>query len=190
MTANEIHIPVHTRVQVVATTADVIHSFWVPELNRKIDMIPGQTNRVLLEADRPGTYRGQCSEFCGLQHAHMSVLVVAEPKPAFDRWLAANARPAAVPAGAAAHGQEVFARSGCADCHQVRGTRAHGLVGPDLTHLESRRTLAALTLSNTPTTLERWIRHPQEVKPGNRMPDLPLSDSDWRAITAYLRALR
>jgi cytochrome c oxidase subunit 2 len=184
VTANEIHIPTHTRVTVVGTTADVIHSFWVPELNKKIDLLPGNTNRVLLAADTPGRYRGQCAEFCGLQHAHMAVLVVAEPMAKFKRWLAAEAKPARSNAPAA------FARGGCANCHTVRGTDAHGDVGPDLTHLAARTTLAANTIPNTLQYLSRWIRDPQHFKPGNKMPNLRLSDADWNALTAYLRTLR
>ena len=184
VTANEIHIPTHTRVTVVGSSADVIHSFWVPELNRKIDLIPGNTNRELLAADTPGRYRGQCAEFCGLQHAHMAVLVVAEPMPAFRRWLAAQARPAQASLPAA------FTRGGCADCHAIRGTRAHGDVGPDLTHVASRTTLAANTIPNTPQYLAEWIRDPQHFKPGNTMPNLRLSDADWRALAAYLERLR
>ena len=186
VTANEIHIPVDTRVDVSASTADVIHSFWIPELNRKIDMIPGHTGHIVLDADRPGVFRGQCSEFCGLQHAHMAIAVVAEPRQAFRRWLAANAAPAKP--GAA--GERTFVAAGCGDCHRIRGTAAHGDVGPDLTHLGLRSTLAALTLANTPANLGRWIRHPQAVKPGSRMPDLRLSNADWAAIATYLRGLR
>jgi cytochrome c oxidase subunit 2 len=186
VTANEIHIPIRTRVYVSASTADVIHSFWIPELNRKIDMIPGQTGHIVLDADRAGVFRGQCSEFCGLQHAHMAISVVAESKPAFRRWLAANS----VPAKSNASGEQAFTGAGCGDCHQIRGTAAHGDVGPDLTHLEQRSTLAALTLANTPANLDRWIRHPQAVKPGSRMPDVRLSDAQWAAIDAYLRSLR
>jgi cytochrome c oxidase subunit II len=186
-TANEIHIPVGRPVRLEVVSGDVIHSFWIPELNRKIDMIPGQANRLLLEADRAGTYRGQCSEFCGLQHAHMAVKVIAEPMPQFRRWLAANAEPAAHAAG---RGEAVFLASACADCHQIRGTAAHGLVGPDLTHVASRTTLAALTIPNTPERLAAWIRDPQHIKPGNRMPDLHLRESDWRALDGYLRSLR
>jgi cytochrome c oxidase subunit II len=184
VTANEIHIPVRTRVYLSASTADVIHSFWIPELNRKIDMIPGRTGHIVLDADRPGVFRGQCSEFCGLQHAHMAVSVVAESQRSFRRWLAANAAPAKSGNAAA------FLASGCGDCHQIRGTAARGDVGPDLTHLELRRTLAALTLANTPANLDRWIRHPQAVKPGSRMPDVRLADARWAAIDAYLRSLR
>jgi cytochrome c oxidase subunit II len=184
VTANEIHIPTHTRVTVVGTTADVIHSFWVPELNKKIDLVPGNTNRVLLDANRAGRYRGQCAEFCGLQHAHMAVLVVAEPMPAFRRWLAANARTAH------AGGGKIFMRAGCDDCHQIRGTSARGDVGPDLTHVASRLTLAANTIPNTPQNLQAWIRDPQHFKPGSKMPNLHLSDAEWRALGDYLGTLR
>jgi cytochrome c oxidase subunit II len=191
VTANEIHIPTHTRVQVVATTDDVIHSFWVPELNRKIDMIPGLRNRLLLEADRAGVYRGQCSEFCGLQHAHMAVEVVAQPRAQFEAWLAHNAEDARVAAGAdVQRGKHVFLANACADCHQVRGTSADGTVGPDLTHLAERTTLAALTIPNTPARLAAWVRDPQHDKPGTTMPDLHLRAADERALDSYLESLR
>ena len=182
VTANEIHIPVGTRVGVVLTTADVIHSFWVPELNRKVDMIPGTENRLLLIADHPGIYRGQCAEFCGLQHANMAVEVVAEPKAKFDAWLAHNAQPAT-------HGSELFAQN-CSGCHAVRGTSARADVGPDLTHFASRRTIAAVTLPNTPQNLREWLRDPQHVKPGNLMPNLELNDADWTALQHYVESLR
>ena len=185
VTANEIHIPVRTRVYVSASTADVIHSFWIPQLNRKIDMIPGKTGHIVLDADRAGVFRGQCSEFCGLQHAHMAIAVVAESQRSFRRWLASNARPAT-----SAPGAQTFLGAGCGDCHRIRGTSARGDVGPDLTHLGQRATLAALTLANTPANLERWIRHPQAVKPGSRMPDVRLSNAQWAAIDSYLRSLR
>jgi cytochrome c oxidase subunit 2 len=182
VTANEIHIPVGTRVGVVLTTADVIHSFWVPELNRKVDMIPGTENRLLLIADHPGIYRGQCAEFCGLQHANMAVEVVAEPRAEFDAWLAHNAQPAT-------HGSELFAQN-CSGCHAVRGTSARADVGPDLTHFASRRTIAAVTLPNTPQDLREWLRDPQHVKPGNLMPNLELNDADWTALQHYVESLR
>ena len=184
VTANEIHIPERTRDYVSAATADVIHSFWIPELNRKIDMIPGHTGHIVLDADRVGVFRGQCSEFCGLQHAHMAISVIVESKGAFRRWLAANAAPAK--AGDAT----AFLAAGCGHCHQIRGTSARGDVGPDLTHLAQRSTLTALTLANTPANLDRWIREPQAVKPGNRMPDIRLTDAQWAAIGAYLRGLQ
>jgi cytochrome c oxidase subunit II len=191
VTANEIHIPARTRVQVIAKTDDVIHSFWVPELNRKIDMIPGRTNRVLLYADQPGVYRGQCAEFCGLQHAHMAMRVIAQPAPAFHRWLANMAKPARPPSTAVAkRGEQEFMDSQCASCHTIRGTSAQGTVGPDLTHLATRATLAADTIPNTHRDLLRWISDPQAIKPGNRMPGLKLTKGEFSSIAAYLRGLR
>ena len=191
VTANEIHIPVRTRVNVVATTGDVIHSFWVPQLNRKIDMIPGRRNRVLLYADEPGRYRGQCAEFCGLQHAHMAMYVYAQEPADFERWLREQAAPARPPTTSDARaGEQAFTRDGCADCHSVRGTNANGTVGPDLTHVGSRSTIAALTLPNDAAALAAWLRDPQHVKPGNKMPDLGLSQRDVAALVAYLEGLK
>ena len=189
VTANEIHIPVRTRVRIVARTADVIHSFWVPRLNRKIDMIPGQTNTLLLQADKPGIYPGHCAEFCGLQHAHMVVQVIAEPRADFDRWLAHEARPEST-AASAGTGRQLFSREACADCHQIRGTDAHGVVGPDLTHFASRLTLGAGRAPNTAPNLREWLRDPQHMKPGNKMPNLQLSDTDWNALQRYVESLR
>jgi cytochrome c oxidase subunit 2 len=191
VTANEIHIPVRTRVNVVATTADVIHSFWVPELNRKIDMIPGRNNRVLLYASRPGRYRGQCAEYCGTQHAHMSLYVYADPPARFRAWLAAQARPRRAPTGPLQRqGEQVFLHNQCSSCHTMRGTSARGTVGPDLTHVGGRTTLASLTIPNTPAELNAWLTDPQRVKPGNRMPTLPLTPADKRALVAYLESLK
>ena len=185
-TANELHIPVRTRVNVVGTTADVIHSLWVPQLNRKIDLIPGRTARLLLYADRPGTYLGQCAEFCGLQHAHMQIAVVAERRPQFERWVRTEAQPAA----AVGDGLKVFKENGCADCHAIRGTDARAQVGPDLTHVASRATLAAGTIPNDRAHLREWIDDPQHVKPGAKMPKLPLSRGDVNRLVAYLEALK
>jgi len=191
VTANEIHIPTGTRVNVVATTADVIHSFWVPELARKVDEVPGRQNRVLLYTTQPGTYRGQCAEFCGLQHAHMALQVVAQPPSAFRAWLADMADPARPPAGAsAAEGQRLFFSDQCASCHQIRGTSARGTVGPDLTHVATRATLAALALPNQPAALEQSIANPQRAKPGDRMPDLGLPPDEVHEIASYLETLR
>src|SRR5438105_10206245 len=153
VTANEIHIPVRTRVLLQATTADVIHSFWVPELNRKIDTIPGRVNEIELDADRPGVYRGQCAEYCGLQHAHMALAVYAQQPAQFRRWLAHEGTPAT----ATGAGEHVFVSGPCANCHTIRGTSADGGVGPDLTHLASRSTIGALTLPNDPADLAAWI---------------------------------
>lgn len=190
VTANEIHIPTRTRVDVVVHTSDVIHSFWVPQLNRKIDTIPGRSNRVLLVADKPGRYRGSCTEYCGLQHAHMSLYVIAQPQKQFRAWLANMAKPAPAPQSAQARrGERVFLGNACAGCHQIRGTAARGTIGPDLTHLATRQTLAALTIPNRPGYLAGWILDPQHAKPGNKMPALTLSGPDFRALLAYLDGL-
>jgi cytochrome c oxidase subunit II len=191
VTANEIHIPVDTRVNVVATTADVIHSFWVPALNRKIDMIPGRQNRVLLYASNAGVYRGQCSQFCGLQHAHMSLYVFAQQPAAFRSWLTNMAAPARAPATAQARaGEQLFMTSQCASCHRIAGTAAQATVGPDLTHLATRSSLAAVTIPNTPAELAAWISNPQAIKPGDRMPDLGLSRAQVAELVAYLETLK
>jgi cytochrome c oxidase subunit 2 len=183
ITANELHIPVRTRVEVIGTSADVIHSLWVPELNRKADLIPGRTNSLLLEADRPGTYLGQCAEFCGLQHAHMELIVVAQPRAQFAHWLRMQRQPAS-------HWLPLFAQRGCANCHAIRGTQADAHVGPDLTHVGSRETLAAGTIPNDPAPLREFIRDPQGVKPGVKMPDLPQTSSETDALARYLEGLK
>jgi cytochrome c oxidase subunit 2 len=187
-TANELHIPVRTRVNVVGTTADVIHSLWVPELNRKIDLMPGQRNEVLLYADRAGTYLGQCAEFCGLQHAHMELIVVAQPRAQFQRWLRGQSSGASSGSGGA--GFRVFMQRGCGNCHAIRGTKANGQVGPDLTHVASRQTLAAGTLPNDRRDLRAWLRDPQAIKPGAKMPRVPLAPRDLDALVSYLEALK
>jgi cytochrome c oxidase subunit II len=191
VTANEIHIPVRTPVRVEVTTDDVIHSFWVPRLNRKIDTIPDKTNAIELYADVPGRYRGECAEFCGLQHAHMGLYVFADSPAAFRRWLAAQSKPARpATAGLAAHGEQVFMNGRCSACHAIRGTAARGYVGPDLTHLQSRTTLGALTIRNRPSLLARWVVDSQSFKPGNQMPDMNLTGSQLRAVVAYLEGLK
>jgi cytochrome c oxidase subunit II len=191
VTANEIHLPVNTRVNVVTTSADVIHSFWVPALNRKIDMIPGRQNRILLYASRQGTYRGQCSQFCGFQHANMSMVVVAQTPAAFRAWLANMAAPAPTPTTSAAQtGERVFMGSQCASCHRIAGTPAQATVGPDLSHLATRSTLAALTIPNDARHLASWIANPQAIKPGVVMPALGLSRSQISQLVSYLESLR
>jgi cytochrome c oxidase subunit 2 len=191
VTADELHIPVDTRINLVATTADVIHSFWVPTLNRKIDTIPGRKNRILLYSNTTGVFRGQCAEFCGLQHAHMSMLVFVQRKQAFRAWLrkqAANAAPAATPLQR--QGQDVFLHGACSSCHAIRGTSARGYVGPDLTHLADRTTLAGDTIPNTRGSLADWIVGSQHIKPGNQMPNITLSRPRLQALLAYLEHLR
>lgn len=191
VTANEIHIPVHTRVDVLATTGDVIHSFWVPELNRKIDMIPGMRNRILLDANRIGEFRGQCSQFCGFQHANMSFEVYVQRPAAYRAWLRAQERGPAAPSGALARaGQGQFMSDQCASCHTIAGTQATGTVGPNLTHLASRTGLAAEEIPNNPRELAAWLRDPQAIKPGARMPDLGLNSAQIQALVAYLDSLR
>jgi len=191
VTANEIHIPVGARVRVVGKTDDVIHSFWVPALNRKIDLIPGRRNTLLLQADRPGVFRGQCSEYCGLQHAHMALAVYAERPARFRSWLQNMARPSRRPSRSVQRrGEQVFLAQPCSSCHTVRGTKARGTIGPDLTHLRTRQTIAALTIPNDPSHLLAWIRDPQEFKPGTKMPALGLTASQLDAVVAYLRSLR
>ena len=186
VTANELHIPARTDVRLEVRTDDVIHSFWVPELNRKIDLIPGRTNSILLRADRAGHYRGQCAEFCGLQHANMAFFVFADPPARFRAWLARESRPVSVHG----EGEAAFAGVGCAACHTIRGTPARGDTGPDLTHVASRTSLAALTIPNTRGDLAAWIAGPQHVKPGNHMPDLDLEDAEVQALVDYLGRLK
>jgi len=190
VTANEIHIPVRTPVRLEVKTADVIHSFWVPELNRTIDAMPGKRNAIELYADAVGRYRGQCDEFCGLQHAHMGFYVYADPPTVFRRWLANQEKPARTPGGGlAAQGKQAFMTSSCASCHTIRGTSASGYVGPDLTHVATRSTLAALTIPNDRRDLSHWIVDSQAVKPGNQMPNMHLSGDKVKALVAYLEGL-
>jgi len=187
VTANEMHIPVGTAVEVDLLSADVNHSFWVPELGGKIDMIPGQTNHVRLLARRAGVYEGQCAEFCGVEHAWMRIRVVAEPADEFARWLAAQAAPAAA---AATDGERVFMANTCVSCHAIRGTPATGRAGPDLTHVGARATIGAGVLPQGVADLRDWLADPQRYKPGSLMPRVPLSGADLDAVAAYLAALR
>ena len=156
--ANEIHISLGTAVELILTSPDVIHSFWVPSLGGKVDMVPGRVNRLALRADRAGVYRGQCAEYCGAQHAQMALVVVAETPEAFAAWLLAEAAPARAPTTPQARaGTRRIPVQGCGGCHTIRGTAALGRLGPDLTHVASRRTLAAGTLANDAATLRAWI---------------------------------
>lgn len=189
-TANEIHIPVGTPVLVRLHGADVIHSFWVPKLTGKTDTIPGQTNLSWLEAGAPGRYLGQCTEYCGWQHAHMQLEVVAQNSEDFARWRERQLEPAAHPQGAAAVRGMELVEFRCGLCHEVRGTRAGSNVGPDLTHLLSRRMIAAGMLPNTPATLTSWIENAQGIKPGNQMPNQDLTAEQVADIIAYLETLQ
>jgi cytochrome c oxidase subunit 2 len=188
-TANEIHIPTGVPVLVKLYGADVIHSFWVPALTGKTDTIPGRENVTWLQADRPGVYRGQCTEYCGVEHAKMALYVVAEPPADFSAWKAAQLAPASAPAGDAASGATVF-QARCSACHTVRGSAAGGAVGPDLTHLATRKTIASGILPNTPEALEGWVSNPEALKPGSKMPATNLSGPQLLELTAYLESLK
>jgi cytochrome c oxidase subunit 2 len=190
-TANEIHIPVGTPIRLSLESADVIHSFWVPSLAGKQDLIPGHNNSIELLAQRPGVYRGQCAEFCGLQHAHMGLLVVAEEPDAFEKWQAAQRAAAAQPQESdRAKGAQVFVSKPCALCHTIRGTSAGGNFGPDLTHLSSRAYIGADTLPLTAGSLAAWIADPHGAKPGVNMPPVHLQPDELNAVTSYLIGLK
>ena len=190
-TANELHVPVGVPVVVELTSSDVIHSFWPANLVGKRDLIPGETASIWFQADSVGVYRAQCAEYCGHQHAKMAMLVVAQPRDSFERWLAQQRDSARTPSDSvAARGQEVFLATSCVMCHAIRGTPAGSRIGPDLTHLASRRTIAAGSLPNTRGNLAGWILDPQRIKPGTRMPPNQLSPDDLQALLAYLETLR
>ncbi len=188
---NELHLPVGVPVVLRAQSRDVIHSFWVPNLQGKRDLIPGQVTNVWIRADRAGVYRGQCAEFCGHQHAKMAFQVVAEPMEVFQAWIANQRQPAREPdADEQRRGRDLFLQSTCATCHTIRGTDAGSRVGPELTHVASRLMLAAGTLPNTRAHLRQWIANPQAIKPGTRMPPNALAPADLEAVLSYVRSLR
>jgi cytochrome c oxidase subunit II len=190
-TANEVRIPVGQPVAVKLETRDVIHSFWVPSLSGKMDQITGQENDLQLTATRAGVYRGQCAEFCGIQHAHMGFEVVAMPREQYEEWRTNQLKSAQPPQDSELQkGELVFRGRGCAVCHTISGTQAGGKLGPDLTHLASRRTIAAGTLPLTPGNLAGWISDPQHVKPGNRMPPVQLAGQELSALVRYLGSLQ
>ncbi len=189
--ANEIHIPVGQRWRVLLDSGDVIHDFWVPELGRKMDMVPGHPNSIWLNPSRPGTYLGTCSEYCGTQHAWMRLRVIAQPLAEFKAWEDRQVRSAAAPpSGHAGEGLNDFKGLTCLNCHTISGVNPQKSVGPDLTHLASRNTLGAGVLSNSPDTLARWLKNPQAIKPGCHMPNLKLSDDQVNALVAYFETLR
>jgi cytochrome c oxidase subunit II len=200
VTANEVHIPTGERVRIRLETEDVIHSFWVPALTGKMDLIPGETNETWIETDNPGTYWGQCAEYCGTQHARMRFVVVVHEPAEFDQWLAAQAEPAVEVSDATAaayddpdlirRGREVFMSASCVYCHAIAGTEATGTFGPDLTHLASREYLAAGTIPNQRGHLAGWIVDPQSIKPGSLMPGTDISGDDLQALLAYLESLK
>jgi cytochrome c oxidase subunit II len=190
-TANEIHVPVGQPVLLLLTARDVIHSFWAPNLAGKKDLIPGYTQSMWFQADTAGDYRAQCAEFCGVQHAKMALHVIADPPETYRQWVASQRAPAKTPTDSVAdRGREVFLTGQCAMCHAITGTSAASRNGPDLTHLASRRTIAAGTLPNTRGALAGWIVDPQQVKPGAHMPPNQLSPPDLDALLTYLQSLK
>ncbi|MBP2312157.1 cytochrome c oxidase subunit II [Azospirillum soli] len=190
-TANEIHLPAGAPVRLKLKAQDVIHSLWIPNLHGKMDLIPGRENELFLVAEREGTYRGQCAEFCGLQHAHMALTVVVESPEDFNAWKEAQLAPAPEPASdEQKRGKAVFLSSACSMCHGIRGTTASASVAPDLTHLASRPTIAAGTLPYNRGNLAAWIADPQRIKPGNHMPLVGVPPPDLQALVAYLDSLK
>jgi cytochrome c oxidase subunit II len=190
-TANEIHIPVGRNVRFKLEGDDVIHSFWVPSLAGKQDLIPGRPNELTIRADHTGVYRGQCAEFCGMQHAHMAFLVISDTQTQFDKWADAQRKPAQlIPEQEIAAGREAFLAKPCAACHTIRGTSAAGTTGPDLTHIGSRKYIAAGLFETTRGSLAAWIADPQTLKPGNNMPNVPLTADELRSISAYMASLK
>jgi cytochrome c oxidase subunit II len=189
LTANEVHIPAGRPVEFVLEGPDVIHSFWVPQLGGKRDVVPGRVNRITLTAERAGEYWGQCAEFCGLSHANMALRVIVDTPETFARWVAAQRAPAVEPAGDAARGKEIYAKSACVGCHTIAGVST-GVLGPTLTHFGSRGTLAAGMWPNTPDNVATWVRDPQGLKPGVKMPNLGLTAAQAKDVAAYLSALK
>ena len=190
--ANEIRLPVGERINTLLTSTDVIHSFWVPAITGKMDMIPGRVNRLALEPTRTGTFRGACAEFCGSSHALMNIIVVVMERPEFDEWLNGQSQPAlTVAESTAQQGERAFFARGCNTCHAVRGTIARGVVGPDLTHVGSRETIAAGTLLARPEQFARWISNTERIKPDAHMPAFSgLPDDELAALSAYLTQLK
>lgn len=188
----EIHVPVGQPVDIALQTRDVIHSFWIPKLHGKVDLIPGQVNYIRIQADAPGIYRGQCGEYCGAQHANMRLDVVAETPANYQAWLDAQRAPAAAPAtDDQRRGRQIFETSACVLCHTVRGTPAQGRFGPDLTHVASRHWIAGGALQNDTANLSAWVTHAQSLKPGAKMPNLTqFTGEDLRALVAYVQSLK
>jgi cytochrome c oxidase subunit 2 len=194
VTANELHIPVSDPAHPTPTfltllSADTDHSFWVPRLAGKTDLIPNHPNQMWMDPHQTGVYLGQCAQYCGTQHAKMLLRVYVQTREEFDRWIQEQSKPAHL-SEAVSEGRQVFERTACVSCHGVSGTAAKGRVGPDLTHLMSRDTIASGAAPNTAENLRRWIQNPALIKPGSRMPAMGLSDSELNAVSAYLETLR
>lgn len=191
VTANEMHVPVGQPVRFILRSRDVIHSFWVPNLTGKRDLIPGYQSTIWFQADTAGTYRGQCAEFCGLQHAKMALTIIAQPRAQYQLWYATAASAQTQPADSTLlYGQRIFMTSGCSVCHAISGTDARSTVGPNLTHFKSRTMIASGTLTNTRENVARWVLNPQAIKPGTQMPPSPLSSDQLSALLLYLETLK
>ena len=191
ITANELHLPVGKKLSMRIESADVIHDWWVPDLGRKMDAIPGKPNYMWIESDRAGSFQGACSEFCGAQHAWMRILVIAEPQDKFDSWVAGQQKTDSVPdSELAMKGAELFQAKTCPNCHSVTGTDATAHIGPDLSHLGSRQTLLSGMEPNNVKNLEKWLTNPQAVKEGSNMPNFILNENEVNALTAYLEGLK
>jgi cytochrome c oxidase subunit 2 len=189
-TANEMHIPAGQKVELNLTSVDVIHNFWPPELAGKVYAIPGRHNHMVIEADHPGIFYGQCAEFCGTSHANMRLQIISDNAQDFQNWLQGQQQGPAQPSGdAALAGFQVFEQQGCAGCHSISGISS-GAVGPNLTHFKSRSVFAGSIFENTDPNLRAWLRNPPGQKPGSVMPKLPLSDDDISKLIAYLDTLK
>jgi cytochrome c oxidase subunit 2 len=189
--ANEIHIPAGRRMRVRLQSADVIHSFWVPQLGRKMDVIPGRDNFIWFEASEPGVYQGRCAEFCGAQHAWMEFKVYAHTEADFQRWVAGHqvTPPKPKPLSPAAAGEVLFTTLTCQKCHKIAGTSAESSIAPDLSHFASRQEIGGGVIKNTPENLRRWLHDPAAIKPGSKMPNFKLSDEHLDQLVAYLESL-
>src|SRR5581483_4321493 len=191
VTANELHLPVGQTVVFDLKTVDVIHSFWIPRMGGKMDVIPNRENRLIFTPDEIGEFYGQCVEFCGFQHANMRLRLFVESEDDFNRWAKTQAQDVSDPIGASAtHGAQVFQQRGCPACHTIRGTQAQGVIGPDLTHVGARKTIAAGTLDNTAENMARWISDTQSIKPGNKMVVVPPTGQDLTDVVNYLQGLK
>lgn len=188
-TANEIHMPSGKKLLLKLLSADVIHDWWVPSFGNKMDLVPSDPNYLWVTVKEPGVYHGICSEFCGSQHAHMRIRVIAEQEEAYENWLKEQQQPVVAQASLQ-HGEQLFMSKTCGNCHRIAGSAANGSIGPDLTHLARRQTLLAGVLENNPSNLEQFIRAPQQTKPGILMPDFLLDDTTVKALTAYLYSLK
>jgi cytochrome c oxidase subunit II len=191
-TANELHLPVGVPINIEVESADVMHSFWIPALHGKVDLIPGQSNYIRLEASTPGEYQGQCAEFCGAEHARMRLLAIAQAPEDYESWKESQRKSAVGPTSAdAQRGEQIFLSSSCSMCHQVRGTLAGGRVAPDLTHIGSRKFIAGNSYQNNDAYLSAWVTHAQSLKPEAQMPDLTqFTGEQLHDLVAYLRQLQ